>query len=178
MRGQSRFILVCQDEFAAFRVMDKSILKPHYPATPMKACDSPVAPTRCLLFRALFPIVGILTGIAHSTVAQQPQRRTVSPPRQGVTAPSHVYRKGDVEILTFEMEQDYDRLQELYRTTQDTQPVPGETTTLFLRSRTDHSVQPYAVRLPKDYSSDRKYPLMNQLHGLNFNEVLSPTKFL
>ena len=36
-----------------------------------------------------------------------------------VTAPSHVFQRGDVEIVTFETEQDYDQLQELYRKSQD-----------------------------------------------------------
>jgi predicted peptidase len=37
----------------------------------------------------------------------------------------------------------------------------------------DGSVQPYALRLPRDYTRDRKYPLVVQLHGTNFHEVLS-----
>jgi predicted peptidase len=49
-------------------------------------------------------------------------------------------------------------------------------TTLYLRSRTDRSVQPYGVRLPQNYSPKRKYPLVIQLHGLNFNEVLSGSR--
>jgi pimeloyl-ACP methyl ester carboxylesterase len=95
---------------------------------------------------------------------------------QGVTAPSRVFTRGDREILTFETEEDYDRLEELERTTRDAQPEPGTMTPLYLRSRTDGSVQPYAVRLPQDYSRDRTYPLVVQLHGLNFMEVLSGSR--
>src|SRR5262249_30651184 len=99
---------------------------------------------------------------------------------QGVTAPSRVLTRGDREIVTFETEEDYDRLEELERTTRDTQPEPGTMTPLYLRSRTDGSVQPYAIRLPQDYARDRDrdrtYPLVVQLHGLNFMEVLSGSR--
>ena len=82
----------------------------------------------------------------------------------------------DRELLTFESEADCDRLEELYRTTQDTKPEPGAMTPLYLRSRTDGSVQPYAIRLPREFSRDRTYPLVIQLHGLNFMEVLSGSR--
>jgi len=78
-----------------------------------------------------------------------------------------------VEILTYETEQDYDRLQELHRESQDKQPEPGKTTPLFLRSR---SVQPFALTVPRDFSQSRNYPLVVQLHGLNFREVLSGSR--
>lgn len=157
-------------------VMDKIDPKPHYLVTPMKACDFFGVRTNGISLWRILSTLLVSLGLCVQAFAQQPPRRVAGPPRQGVTAPSHVYQKGDVEILTFETEQDYDRLQELYRTTLDTQPAPGEMTTLYLRSHTDHSVQPYAVRLPKDYSADRKYPLVIQLHGLNFNEVLSGSR--
>jgi enterochelin esterase-like enzyme len=89
------------------------------------------------------------------------------------SAPSHVFQRGGVEILTFETEQDYDRLQELYRKSQDTAPAPGTMSPLFYRSQLDGSVQPYAVRLPAGFTRERKYPLVIQLHGTNFKEVLS-----
>ena len=95
---------------------------------------------------------------------------------QGVTAPSHVFARGDVEIVTFETEEDYDRLQELFRDSRNTQPEPGQMTTLYQRSVTDGSVQPYAVRLPRDFSPDGKYPLVVQLHGTNFHETLSGSR--
>jgi pimeloyl-ACP methyl ester carboxylesterase len=90
-----------------------------------------------------------------------------------VTAPSHVYQRGDLEILTFETEQDYDLLQELYKKSEQAKPVPGETVTRYYRSDIDGSVQPYTVRLPRNYDPARKYPLVEQLHGTNFHEVLS-----
>ncbi len=93
-----------------------------------------------------------------------------------VPATSRVLQRDGLEILTFETEQDYDRLQELYRASQDTQPVPGAMTTLYYRSKLDGSVQPYAMRLPSGYTSDRKYPLIIQLHGTNFKEVLSGSR--
>jgi pimeloyl-ACP methyl ester carboxylesterase len=97
-------------------------------------------------------------------------------PNQGVSAPSRVFTRGDRELLTFESEEDCNRLEELYRTTQDTKPEPGTMTPLYLRSRTDGSVQPYAVRLPREFSRDQSYPLVVQLHGLNFMEVLSGSR--
>ena len=111
---------------------------------------------------------------------QQPpgQQRGGTTPQQnaGITAPSHVFTRGEVEILTFETEQDYDLLQELFRTSQDTQPEPRQMVPLYLRSRTDGSVQPYAIQLPKNFSRNQTYPLVIQLHGLNFHEVLSGSR--
>src|SRR5262249_1591579 len=69
-------------------------------------------------------------------------------------AKSHVLQRGDAEIVTFESEQDYDRLQELYRKSQDTEVTPGTMTALYYRSRLDGSVQPYAVRLPAGFTRD------------------------
>jgi len=91
-------------------------------------------------------------------------------------AQSRVLQRGDREILTFETEQDYDQLQELYRQSQETQPTPGVMATLYYRSEIDGSVQPYTLRLPNNYSRDRKYPLVIQLHGTNFKEVLSGSR--
>jgi pimeloyl-ACP methyl ester carboxylesterase len=111
--------------------------------------------------------------------AQQAQPKGAAPGgvrAQGITAPSRVLTRDDREILTFESEQDYDRLEELYRTTRDAQPEPGTMTALYLRSSTDGSVQPYAVRVPRDFSRDRTYPLVVQLHGLSFREVLSGSR--
>jgi pimeloyl-ACP methyl ester carboxylesterase len=87
-----------------------------------------------------------------------------------------VFTRGDVEILTYETEQDYDRLQELYRETKNTQPAPGAAATLYLRSRTDGSVQPYGIWFPRDFAAGKSYPLVVQLHGLNFHEVLSGSR--
>jgi len=105
---------------------------------------------------------------------------TNRPPDAGnwpnVSAQSHVFQRGDVEILTFETEKDYDKLQELYKQSKDIEPKPGEMTTLYYRTNTDNSVQPYAMRLPAGYSKDRKYPLVIQLHGTNFHEVLSGSR--
>jgi pimeloyl-ACP methyl ester carboxylesterase len=92
------------------------------------------------------------------------------------SAPSHVFKRGDLEILTFETEQDYDRLQELCRQSQESQPAPGEMTTRYYRSDIDGSVQPYAVWLPRNYDPAGKYPLVIQLHGTNFKEVLSGSR--
>jgi pimeloyl-ACP methyl ester carboxylesterase len=126
-------------------------------------------------------LLAFLVLVASPAAAQEAKakgavRKGAGPPAQGVTAPSRVFARGDVEILTFESEDDYDRLQELERATRDTQPEPGVMTPLYLRSRTDGSVQPYAVRLPRDYARDQTYPLVVQLHGLAFMEVLSGSR--
>jgi endo-1,4-beta-xylanase len=92
------------------------------------------------------------------------------------TAPSHVFQRGDVEILSFDTEETYDRLEERYRETQETQPAPGVMTPLYFRSKLDGSVVPYAIRLPSGYSHERKYPLVLQLHGTNFKEVLTGSR--
>ena len=92
------------------------------------------------------------------------------------SAPSRVLQRGDSEILTYETEQDYDRLQELHRQSQESQPEPGVMTPRYYRSDVDGSVQPYAIWLPRDYNSERKYPLVIQLHGTNFKEVLSGSR--
>ncbi len=133
----------------------------------------------------------LVPGVAHNNVlfysklgagafAYYQKALTGKPPTAGnwenAKAESHVYKRGDVEILTFETEQDYDRLQELYRQGKDTQVSPGVGTTLFYRSSIDNSVQPYALRLPNGYSRDKKYPLVIQLHGTNFHEVLSGSR--
>jgi endo-1,4-beta-xylanase len=89
------------------------------------------------------------------------------------SVPSHTFQRGDVEILSFDTEETYDRLQELYRQSQSTQPPSGEMTPVYYRSKLDGSVQPYSVRLPRGYEKERKYPLVLQLHGTNFKEVLS-----
>jgi pimeloyl-ACP methyl ester carboxylesterase len=126
-------------------------------------------------------ILAILLLLAPGAAAQQAKTKDGipkrgGPPAQGVTAPSRVLARGDREILTFESEEDYNRLEELERTTRDVQPELGTMTPLYLRSRTDGSVQPYAIRLQRDYSPDQAYPLVVQLHGLNFMEVLSGSR--
>ena len=110
-------------------------------------------------------------------MAQTPPPQRPSGPlpagTQNASAPSHVFIRGDVEIVTFETEQDYDRLQQLLTESDKTDLQPGRETTFYLRSRTDNSVQPYGVWLPRNYSRDRTWPLVIQLHGLNFHEVLT-----
>ncbi len=129
--------------------------------------------------KGIFIAVLLASGQFPVAAAQPggPPRAAPAPARaEGITAPSRVLTRGDREIVTFETGQDYDRLQEFYRTTQDTQPEPGKMTPLYLRSRTDGSVQPYAVQLPREFSREQAYPVVIQLHGLNFNEVLSGSR--
>lgn len=89
------------------------------------------------------------------------------------TASSHVIYSGDLEILTFETEQDYRHLQELYSATRGAKAASGVMNIRYYRSTPDGSVQPYGVWLPRAFDPARKYPLVVQLHGLNFKETLS-----
>lgn len=88
-----------------------------------------------------------------------------------IKAESRVIRRGDVELLTFETEQDVRTLDDLYEKCRKSTPEPGALTPQYLRSRTDGSVQPYALWLPKGYSSAQRYPLLVQLHGLGPKNV-------
>ena len=92
------------------------------------------------------------------------------------SAPSYVLQRGDLEILTYETEQDYDRLQTLFQESEKSAPAPGELTVRYYRSPIDDSVQPYSIWLPQDYSREQKYAVVVQLHGTNFKEVLSGSR--
>ncbi len=94
------------------------------------------------------------------------------PPDTIVPGRSLVLKRGDLEILTFETEPDYDRLEQLLAATDQAAPQPATLTTLYLRSHMDGSVQPYAIWLPRHYTPSTRYPLLVQLHGLNFKKVL------
>ena len=108
------------------------------------------------------------------------QKALSGPPVAGnwpnASAPSHRSQRGDVEILSFDTEETYDRLAGALSPDQETQPTPGEMTTLYYRSKLDGSVQPYSVRLPRGYTKEKKYPLVIQLHGTNFKEVLTGSR--
>jgi len=99
------------------------------------------------------------------------QRRGGAGMTEMTTVPSRVLKRGELELLTFETEQDYERLEALYKKTHEAPPEPGTLTPLYFRSRMDGSVQPYAIWLPRGYDRGRQYPLVIQLHGLNFTEV-------
>ena len=105
------------------------------------------------------------------TLGTYSQRATPAGQFQATNPPSRTIRRGDLEILTFETEEDCRKLEELYSKTIQVAPEPGVLTPLYLRSRTDGSVQPYAVWLPRGFDRARKYPLVIQLHGLNFKEI-------
>ena len=112
------------------------------------------------LLTLFFLELALLT-TAISASAQRQQR-----PPKIYKGESHVFVRGDVEILTFESEADFVRLEELYNASQKAAPAPGVQTTRYFRSAMDGSVQPYTVWLPKDYDPAKAYPLLIQLHGL------------
>ena len=61
------------------------------------------------------------------------------------TAPSYVYERNGVEILTYETEQDHNKLQDLLKESEAAKPQPGALVHRFYRSRIDGSVQPYML---------------------------------
>jgi endo-1,4-beta-xylanase len=129
----------------------------------------------------LVPGVGHSSALFYKTLGAGAlayyQKALSGPPVAGnwpnASAESHVFKRGDVEILSFDTEEDHDRLEGLHRQGESAQPPPGVMTALYYRSKLDGSVQPYAVRLPNGYSPERKYPIVIQLHGTNFKEVLT-----
>ncbi|MCP5113965.1 MAG: hypothetical protein GY953_24290, partial [bacterium] len=92
--------------------------------------------------------------------------------RRAYPVQSQVIKRGDVEILTFDTAEEFHRLEELLEETRNVSLEPGEPKTLYFRSRMDGSVQPYSARLPLTYKSSSTWPVVVQLHGLNFNKVL------
>ena len=110
----------------------------------------------------------ILSAILTVAIAQQA-------PQTGqweiVPAKSYTIHRGDVEILSFETPETLGRLEELYGQSQISKPEPGTLTAQYFRSPMDGSVQPYGLWLPKDFDASKAYPLVAQLHGLNFRKV-------
>ena len=112
-------------------------------------------------------ILGLASTVAIAQQAPQTGMWEVVP------AKSNVIARGGVEILTFETAETLEKLEALYTQSQTAKPEPGELTALYFRSPMDGSVQPYAVWLPKDFDAAKAYPLVAQLHGLNFRKVLA-----
>jgi len=120
-----------------------------------------------LLRRFRFLLIGL---IAISALSQQG-------PQTGlweiVPAKSNIVQRGDLEILTFETPADLERLESLYEQNRGAKPQPGEIIPMYFRSPADNSVQPYGMWVPKDYDPQQAYPLVVQLHGLNFRKVVA-----
>ena len=89
--------------------------------------------------------------------------RQVAEPMKGE---SRLITRGDFELLTYETEADVQKLEELLAASQTAAPVPGDYAKNYLRSRTDGSVQPYGIWVPRDYAPDKKFALIVQLHGI------------
>lgn len=79
---------------------------------------------------------------------------------------SRLIARGDLELLTFETEEDVRKLEEEFAANQAATPKPGEYTKNYLRSPTDGSVQPYGIWVPRDYRRDGRFALIVQLHGI------------
>ena len=90
-----------------------------------------------------------------------------------VPAKSNTIQRGDQEILTFETAETLDRLEDLYRRSQSSKPDAATLSAQYFRSPMDGSIQPYGLWLPKDFDTYKAYPLVVQLHGLNFRKVLA-----
>ena len=111
----------------------------------------------------------LYTAAAAAIAQQQPQTGQW----EIVPAKSNTIQRGDLEILTFETAESLDKLEDLYRRSQSSKPDPATLTAQYFRSPTDGSVQPYGLWLPKDFDPNKPYPLVIQLHGLNFRKVLA-----
>ena len=74
----------------------------------------------------------------HWGVAQR------APQGEVVKGESRILVRDDLEILTFETEEDYLKLEQLHEKSQKSSPDPATFTVQYLRSRKDGSVQPYA----------------------------------
>ncbi len=109
--------------------------------------------------------LALITLVAVSVCPARAQNRR--PDQREVTpGESRVIVRGELEILTYETEEDFRRLEQLHAESRTSRPEPGNLTTRYFRSRTDGSVQPYALWLPRDYTSKKKFPLLIQLHGI------------
>jgi len=80
---------------------------------------------------------------------------------------SRLIEEGDIEILTFETEENYQKLLDLYEENRDKTPKPGTFGVQYFRSPMDRSVQPYGLWVPKDYDKDTPSALIIQLHGIS-----------
>ncbi len=79
---------------------------------------------------------------------------------------SRLIKRGDLELLTFETEEDVQKLEKEFAENQRVSPRPGKYTKNYHRSPTDGSVQPYGIWVPHDYTPDGNFPLIVQLHGI------------
>ena len=95
--------------------------------------------------------------MAGEFLDQNLRRRPPQRPREAenAKAESRVIRRGDLELLTFETEDDVRTLEKLYEEGRKGSPLPGTLTMQYFRSGADGSVQPYALWLPKAYSPDK-----------------------
>jgi pimeloyl-ACP methyl ester carboxylesterase len=89
--------------------------------------------------------------------------QTTAEPMKGE---SRLIPRGDVELLTYETEEDVRKLEEELAASQQAAPRPGDYAKNYFRSRTDGSVQPYGIWVPRDYTPDGKFALIVQLHGI------------
>ncbi len=112
--------------------------------------------------RACLGLVFCLT--AAVCLAQEPPRQPAQP--KDFKGSSRVIARGDLEILTFETEEDFRKLEQLHEESRRSKPEPGKLTVQYFRSRTDGSVQPYALWLPREYTPEKKSALLVQLHGI------------
>ncbi len=104
---------------------------------------------------------------ALPVAAQTPGPNRPPPGREDTAnAESRLISRGDVELLTFETEADVRKLEEMLAASEAAALQPGEFTMHYLRSHTDGSVQPYGFWAPRDYSPERKFPLLVQMHGI------------
>jgi acetyl esterase/lipase len=97
---------------------------------------------------------------------QAPRAPRPSRPSESMEGRWRIIPRGDVEILTYESEENLLKLERLYEEGRKSQPLPGAVTPQYIRSHLDGSIQPYGLWLPQGYAPSKKYPLLVQLHGI------------
>lgn len=84
--------------------------------------------------------------------------------KSSVTVPSGVSEVNGEAVLTYEQESDLRRLEE-YARRSELGPDQRGRFTHYYRTDTDRSVQPVGMHVPANLTTDKKYPLVIQLHG-------------
>ncbi|HRP04380.1 MAG TPA: alpha/beta hydrolase-fold protein, partial [Opitutaceae bacterium] len=102
---------------------------------------------------------------AGMLLAQDPGGRP-RPRAESMHAESRLIARAGIELLTYETEADVEKLEQLLVAGRAAVARAGEFTMHYFRSTLDGSVQPYGFRLPRNYDSAAKFPLLVQLHGI------------
>lgn len=122
------------------------------------------------------PLMLLLTAVVQpAAYAQAPSASGPASPRRGggpqtsaepMKGESRLISRGEVELLTYESEDEILELEKAFVANQAAVAKHGDYTKNYFRSSTDGSIQPYGIWVPKDYTKDTKFALIVQLHGI------------